>query len=77
VNVQPEKAVIVAKVRRSRSMQRIVSGNSRNREGTTMKKQIDPPIKAHLLWSAHNPTCSRFVSRPVQQKFAAKIGGFS
>jgi hypothetical protein len=32
-------------------MQRIVSGNSRNHQGTTMKKQIDPPIKAHLLWS--------------------------
>jgi hypothetical protein len=39
-------------VRRSRFTQRIVLGNSRNHEGTTMKKQIDPPIKAHLLWSA-------------------------
>src|SRR5258705_403104 len=32
--------------------QRIVPGNSRNHESTTMKKQIDPPIKAHLLCSA-------------------------
>src|SRR5207247_10406861 len=31
---------------------RIVSRNSKNHEGTTMKKQIDPPIKAHFLWSA-------------------------
>src|SRR4029077_20833534 len=34
------------------STRRIISGNSRNHEGTTMKKQIDPPMKAHLLWSA-------------------------
>src|SRR5258707_11496147 len=32
--------------------QRIVPGNPRNHESTTMKKQIDPPIKAHLLCSA-------------------------
>jgi hypothetical protein len=31
--VQPDKAVIVAKVRRSRSTQRIVSGNSQKSRG--------------------------------------------
>jgi hypothetical protein len=32
--------------------QRIVSGNSQDDEGTTIKKQINPSIKAHLLRSA-------------------------
>src|SRR5215470_17934965 len=28
---------------------RMLAGHSRNHDGTTMKKQIDPPIKAHFL----------------------------